>query len=453
MIVNEVYFGKIKEIEDIFTEFKRLRHDYCILKTWSNSKQTAKIEKMIEDFFGFRAFSLEIELDSIPNAYTYPVASCIDIDPTDFIETTSKGYRYKKNAKASAMSIITSGIFKNDNITDDECFAIFLHEIGHSFVHRSPMISLQQDIYKSTVIINIIFRVIRSILTLNPLGVTGAIADFLSSNSFVKLFNTKVNKIIKETPVLREIDFIKNTPISLLKNLITKTTHALTTITGLGLLNAKVAKLQYDTVISRQEKISGKANAYGRSMERLSDDFATMYGFGPALSTGLIKIENSDNQGLYMKAMNSIPLINKLTKKTTAISFELDGLIGVHPSSSDRILSVLESMKKDIQLDKKMPEKIKAELRSNIKEQECIIQEIKSGQNESLKNKNEYLQALTILGLNNGSTEDKLERKYTDRDKLKQFYDSRKERKLKESFSDISDIDIMIEENNLYLYD
>lgn len=446
MIVNEVYFGKVQEIEDIFTEFKRLRHDYSMLKTWSNSKQTAKIEKMIENFFGFRAFTLEISLDSIPNAYTYPVSTCIDIDPTDFIETTSKGYKYKKNARAAAQSIITSGLFKNKALTDEECFAIFLHEIGHSFVHRSPMIAAQQDVYKSALIINIIMNVIISILTLNPMGIVDAAGQFFQSNSFFKLVDTKITQIVKKTPLLRDIKFVAGISFDILKNTLVRTINTLVTVTGIGLLNAKLNKWQYDSVISNQEKITGKQNAYGRSMERLSDDFATMYGFGPALSTGLVKIENYKNQGLYMKAMNDLPLIGKLTKKTDAIAMELNGLIGVHPASSDRILSILEAMKKDIDIDKKMPEKIKVELRANIKEQERIIKEIKNEQNEALKNKNQFLQAITVLGLKDGSTEDFLEKKYTDRKKLKLFYDSRKERKIRESVSDLDlDMDLPLQ--------
>ena len=80
MIVQEVYIGRVPEIEDIFNEFKELRHTYAAWKTGNTSKRTAKIEKMIEDFWGFKAFSLDIDPSSSPNAFTYPVATSIDIE-------------------------------------------------------------------------------------------------------------------------------------------------------------------------------------------------------------------------------------------------------------------------------------------------------------------------------------------------------------------------------------
>ena len=71
---------------------------------------------------------------------------------------------------------------------------------------------------------------------------------------------------------------------------------------------------------------------------------------------------------------------------------------------------------------------MKKELKENIRQTKAVIKDIKSDQGK-IKNKNEYMQALTVLGLNNGNTEDFVEKKYTDRKQLKKFYDSRKERK------------------------
>ena len=127
MIVQEVYIGRVPEIEDIFTEFKELRHTYAAWKTGNTSKRTAKIEKMIEDFWGFKAFSLDIDPSSSPNAFTYPVATSIDIDPSKYIKTTSKGYFYTKEANVAALSIITKGLFCNKAYSDEEDFEVFLN--------------------------------------------------------------------------------------------------------------------------------------------------------------------------------------------------------------------------------------------------------------------------------------------------------------------------------------
>ena len=86
-------------------------------------------------------------------------------------------------------------------------------------------------------------------------------------------------------------------------------------------------------------------------------------------------------------------------------------------------------MESDIKKDKDIPDKVKKELNANIKKQKELIKDIKEENGKIQPNRNEYLQALTILGLNNGNSEDFLEKRYTNRDKLKKFYDDRKIRK------------------------
>ena len=169
VFVNEVYLGKVPEVEAIFEEFCKFRHEYSLIRTGKYNKNTAKLEKMIEDFWGFSAFSLMVDPSPVPNAYTYPVACSIDVNPADYIVTTSKGYRFNSTSKTACVSYITRGLLKNDNFTDEEVFAAFLHEIGHSFVHRSPLVIAQQEVYKNAIIISIIQRVIMGAIQLNPI--------------------------------------------------------------------------------------------------------------------------------------------------------------------------------------------------------------------------------------------------------------------------------------------
>ena len=188
-------------------------------------------------------------------------------------------------------------------------------------------------------------------------------------------------------------------------------------------------------------KITGHLNAYSRSSERLSDDFATMYGFGNYISSALIKMENPDNQGSYMKMIHSMPVIGKIFRYSDAMASEMNGLLGAHPSSADRILNILNSMEKDLKNDKDIPDKAKKEMRIVIKRQKDLIAEIKSECNKNLKNRNEYMQALVLLRLAEGDSEDFIEKKYTDRKQLKRFYDERKNRSDK-TWQEQTEIDI-----------
>lgn len=428
MIVQEVYIGRIQEIEEIFQEFKELRHTYKVWKSKNTAKRTAKIEKMIEDLWGFKAFCLNIDPDSTPNAYTYPVSTSIDINPDMYMITNSKGYRYSEKARVCAISSITAGMFCNKTFTDEEVFAAFLHEIGHSFVHRSPYIAAQQDVYKSMLIVQIIYQIIFGLISANPLMILDAVQGGVASTNFYKRVYASLNKAVKKVPVLRNVIDFSKLGVGFLKGFIQNTIYTILTGIGISALSSKLSKWEYDEYGKNQIKLTGHQNAYARSSERLSDDFATMYGFGSYLSSALVKMENPDNQGLYMKIIHRIPLIGKIFKYSDAAASEINGLLSAHPSSADRILNILNSMEKDLKNDKDIPDKVKKEMRINIKQQKDLVEDLKSECNENLKNRNEYMQALVLLGLTEGDSEDFIEKRYTDRKQLKRFYDERKNR-------------------------
>lgn len=429
MVVQEVYFGRIPEIENMFQLFKKLRNEYKVYKTWKNSKNISALESAIEDFFGFKAFALKIDNNSLPNAYTYPVAMSIDINPADYIVSTSKGYRYTKAANAASMSYITKGLLTGSNFTDEEVFAIFLHEIGHSFVHRSPMIIAQQEVYKNTLILQIIYNILLGLMTGNVLQIGQSVYAYLMSHNGFKYMKTEFNKMCKKTPLLRELGVTYDVAVGALSSMITNAAYFITSITGMNWLAVWLNKKHYDNIDKNQFKITGHSQAYARSMERLSDDFATIYGFGNEISTGLVKMEDYDNQGVFMRITHSIPVIGYIFKKQDAMVTEMNGLISAHPSSPDRILSILDNMESDLRKDKEMPEKVKRELKSNIRKQKAIIEDLKKDQPTIVENKNEYIQALTAMGLNAGNTEDFMEKKFTDPAQIEKFYKERKVRK------------------------
>ena len=449
MIIQEVYIGRIQEIEDIFNEFKELRSTYRVWKSGNTARRTAKIEKMIEDFWGFGSFCLSIDPSSEPNAFTFPVATSLDIDPTDYIQTTSKGYRFNKTANVAAISKITKGLFCNKAFTDEEAFAVFLHEIGHSFVHRSPYVAAQQDVYKSVLITQILMKIIMGILSLSPLDIADATQAALTSTNFYKKFVADFNKAVKKVPILRDLSNLGGASIGLIKSIVGNTLYTILTGTGISALSSLYTKWEYNSYIKKQNKLTGHQNAYSRSAERLSDDFATMYGFGTYISSALVKMSSPDNQGAFMKISHSIPVLKTIFNKSDALAQEVNGLLGAHPSNADRMLNILSSMESDLSSDKSIPDKAKKELRNNIKQQKKLIQDIKN-QTSKIKNKNQYIEALTILGLNNGDSEDFMEKKYTDRRALKKFYDERKIRK-ESVFSEQAEMDMILLELEDYM--
>ena len=429
MIINEVYIGRIPEIEEMFKEFSSLRQSYAVWKVGKNSKSLIKLEGMIEKFFGFKAFSLDIDPNSEPNAMTFPVSSSIDVNPVDYLETTSKGYRFKKGSGLAAVSIITEGMFANKAFSDEEVFAAFLHEIGHSFTYRSPMIQSQHEVYKMSLIIQIITSAILGIITLNPALIQDAMVNALAATNVFKLIMAEVNKGIKRVPILREISITANGLRGLVTNTLNNLINGFILGSGIGYILYKYSKFEYDVTIKKQNKITGNQAAYARSNERLSDDFAAMYGFGPQLASALVKMSDPDNQGFFTKMLNRMPIFGEITKRTIEVATELNNAMGAHPGNGDRILYLIESMESDLKKDKTLSPKIKKELAANIAKTKEVCKKIKSNQDNELTNSNEYVQAITIMQLDSGSSEDFLEKRYTNRDKLNKFYRDRKVRK------------------------
>lgn len=446
MVIQEVYIGRIPEIEEMFQEFKKMRNEYKTYRTGKNSKNITKLEGMIEEFWGFKAFSLDIDPSPQPNAYTYPVAMSVDINPGDYIVSTSKGYRYTAQAGAASISYITKGLLTNSNFSDEEVFAIFLHEIGHSFVHRSPMIIAQQEVYKNTLIAQILYKLFLSIFTGDVLGVIDSVSTYLMSTNGYKRLVAEYAKLTKKIPVIRELKLSFESLVGFINSSLGNLGYLLISVTGIRSLANWLSTKEYESTTKKQFEISGHSQAYARSMERLSDDFASMYGFGPYISTALVKMEDPDNQGTFMKVIHRAPLLGGMLKKQDAISVELSGLIGAHPSTPDRILAILNSMENDLTKDKTLSPKIKKELKANIEKQKDLIKDIKQDEPKIAKNRNEYIEMLTATGIKAGNSEDFMEKRFTDPEQLRKFYKDRKIRKeaaIKESIEfDLLDPDI-----------
>lgn len=429
MVIQEVYIGRIPEIEEIFQEFKKMRNEYKFYRTANNAKNTARLEKLIEDFWGFKAFSLDIDNNSIPNACTLSVSTSIDINPGKYIVSTSKGYRYTKECNASAMSFITKGLLVNKEISDEEVFAIFLHEIGHSFVHRSPMIIAQHEVYKNSIITEILYDLFLNLLKMNIIDVAGDIASFFLVNNSTRVLIVEFNKLVNKTPLLRELKITLSDAINSINSMTYNIAYLVSGVTGITSLANWIGKLDYNMSGKKEIEKHGHSQAYSRSAERLADNFATMYGFGNYISTGLIKLQDSENQGTFMRVTHNIPVLGKMLKKQDALAYELNGLVAAHRGTADRMLAILDNMQDDLAKDKTIPNKIKKELKMNITKQKEIIEDCKADEQKIYKHKNEYMKMVIKMGLKAGNSEDFVEKGYTDPDTLRKFYNDRKIRK------------------------
>lgn len=421
-ILNEVYIGRLPEIQQMVEDVHNLRAE---LKTKGNISilKSAKVfESHIQDMWGFKAFLLDIYITDTPNAYTYCVGTCINVDTAQIIECTSKGYRFAKGSNVAATSKIATALLLDESISDEELLAIILHEIGHSFVERSNKVNELASAYRKTYLTSYICYIIYSMLMLNPVGVISNFNGLMSLFNGYKTFQTQLAKMTKNVPVLRHVSMTSKE----MNAFITGKIYDLLTILG----RKSGGDSNYLKSLEKmKKKEQGKFDkgkmtdnlAYGRSNERLSDDFANMYGLGPQLATGLIKMGSPYKYGILSKLE-----ADETQKKIDDTIMEIYGLIDVHPGHVDRAIAMLEALEQDYKAMKNIDPAMKAAMKEDIDELKNLINDLKKTQKIMKDYNNKYMQASAKKHANQGNTETKKEKKYNNRDQINKDWEKNK---------------------------
>lgn len=421
-ILNEVYIGRLPEIDQMVTDIHNIREEYKAKGNVSILKSTKVFEKHVQDMWGFKAFLFDIYITDVPNAYTYCVGSCIHVDTAEIIECTSKGYRFCKGSNVAATSKIATSLLLDESISDEEVLAIVLHEIGHSFVERAEKVNKLASAYRKGYLTSCIYYIILSILTLNPFALVSNVKQFFNLFNGINTFNAQLAKITKNIPVLRHI------------SMGTKefTTFVSTTIDNFFTKLSRQNGGDKD-YLKRLEKMKDKEQekfdknkmseglAWSRSNERLSDDFANMYGFGPQLATGLIKMGAPYKYGVL-----STLEADDIQKKTDDVIMQIYALIDAHPGHVDRAIAILEALEQDYKSMKKTDPAIKAAMMEDINEMKNLINDLKKTQKLLNEYNNKYMKKTTKEQVKKGNTETKKEKAYNDRDKINKNWEKNK---------------------------
>ncbi len=438
MVFNEVYIGRTPEIQQMCDTMGQARELYMKHKVGAARKKLYEMDSMIEDYFGFKTFSLDLINDPSINACTFPAVVSVDVNAAEALYTTSKdGYKFKKEAEIGAISRITTGLFGNPNFTNDEIFAVFLHEVGHSFVTRSPLMDSEFEGYQIQLTTAIMMSVIATIGKAISLGtgiykaaaipvkvilsallgkqVIDQVILLQYTNNVAKNFNAEFSKQLKKHPALSNIQFYGSKMISFGQRQFDNVFDFIGTITGLKLLDAKINSLTAANI-----NPDNRPNAQARSWERLSDDFCTVYGFGNEVATALLKMENADYtaETAYDWFKHHCPIVKQLADKRYELMLQYIYQVDCHPHTADRIMSIIENMEHDIKTDKTLKGKEKKMLADSLAKTKKLAKDSAKVQGELAKNPDGRKVALLSLGFKNGSSEGKSERLYTDMDKM-----------------------------------
>lgn len=92
-------------------------------------------------------------------------------------------------------------------------------------------------------------------------------------------------------------------------------------------------------------------------MEKTSDNFAAMYGYGPELSSALRKMERNNYGYITPQILQHIPLIGHSFKLIEIIKNIFEEPFSTHPTSISRAKSQLKYLRNEIDTNKQLDKK------------------------------------------------------------------------------------------------
>lgn len=378
-VLNEVYFGNSREIIKIQDQFSKFRRKFIeqgkYMSSFNTDPDLLEFNRMIEKFFGFETFALVVEPQHIGNAYTLPISNRIDtpISGKKYIESTPNGFRFKKEAKFNAIVYIHSPLIIDSRFTDREVFAIILHELGHNFAFGINSANcVMTGILKAINLVNIVIHGSLSIIF--PFSQHSQIAVG-SINKLQGAVNKKADEIKKNNPEINDTLYRFKGFFSAIEGFgfeILSIFDVLATISNPAgaIINSIFNKVMQ---VVKNPMIMIKT-LFGYGQEKVSDNFATIYGYGPDLTSGLFKFEKYVPGTSVLRFMNDenssfIGLWYNLIKMPVQI---VCGLLDEHPNAVSRINDQIKALKVELNRNELDP-KMKAAIRKDIAEIEKVL--------------------------------------------------------------------------------
>lgn len=300
-----------------------------------------ELEKAIKDVFGFGY--VDVFWSDTPSLiggpYTIPNATIFHI-------SDSKSFAYGKNARGfydkdhelHCVIHINRDVVVNAHLTSAELTAVLLHEIGHNFDY-SPykmllaMIGVLQLLYGNIAVLsNWAVSELAPLSSLYPRlrNLDAMIADILPPFRYITRFLYAIGSGLTKFTLaaLSPINFVTSIPTALINSPF--------------------------TYIS---------NIFTRKGERFADSFATMYGYGPEIASGLDKIIG-ESMGMNDVTYN-VPVLKTLYDLSMLNQEIVTLALGGHESNQRRMINMMNMLKKDLE-DPNISPSMKKEIRREI---------------------------------------------------------------------------------------
>jgi len=373
-LVLEAYYGKsntISQIEDVIGEILDiLEHDNLV--NLKKNPLTSKLESLISQQFGFKQVHIiwNRNIECMINVSTIISMDTAFRGNSKYIIDSKNGYYDKSNSHVAYINLSAS-IPKQFGINKGEYTAILLHEIGHNF---------DTSIYGTITYLTFLVKCAIDAITLPKNMSLDASAAQINSVRQRRLIDSAGKVLMTTGPVkdsLNTINVIIEWTLDhipfyrKISDICIQIGSAL--VRWLGLLVSPLAILSVPVyvLLSPVYHLQG---AISRKSEAFSDSFATAYGYGPQLASGLSKIsaagvlnKNSkiNNQGV-VKVLTDLAMLSVTIMDVFATGSN-------HGSIGTRITTTIELIKRELNTNDLTPE-VKVELRNQLKSLEKIYQ-------------------------------------------------------------------------------
>lgn len=365
--LNEYYFGGNSALDKAEKCLDRLRSDFLNINTVTEdfTAHPANIELKghLCEVFGFADILLDMTITGGLEIFTIPtsldaVTVSDNIKGSKQLTTNKYGIAFTKKAAVVPFIKFNPLAFRTMDLNAREALAIILHEIGHNFFPRDIKQSALRGTYVTT-------RILNYIISRREAGVD---IDY----------NTIITTIIKEMYPINVAVTGLNTMLNYVRN--NPATKNVVRILNLALEVFLIYKNEMDTLTSLIVTFQDLFSSWGRSLnswalmsafnicsfgwidtiyisydnEKFSDNFATSYGYGPDLVSGLSKCEkyiqssrgstvvseivNADKTGSLRSVMTLISLPRMILSHA---------LMDCHPSTNARVIDQLKMLKKE----------------------------------------------------------------------------------------------------------
>lgn len=343
--LNEVYIGKKASLLEMEKVIHELRSPY-LRKNGNNysgaisavrDKNLLLLEKLIEEEFGFKNLYLTISNKPYMNAWTHPIDFYLDssMNMQNLVVTSSKGYRFKPEAKVSTDIAITSKLLFDPSFTDGEILAILLHEIGHNFesVMNQNLCTFSQ-LYSFLIFMT---------------GLSGQITNLLYTSNTIKDFENNIKRfIVRSNGVGTLVGFGSMISASVTKILVEL--EGVINIVTLG--TGKLAIMALNTANRffnpAQFILDFIYSIPGKGKENLADSFCYIYGYGEEQISALSKMDSKEMSDIETQ-FNNVPILASIkdifSYPATLLAYFLDP----HPLVVKRCKNIINDCKYDIE--------------------------------------------------------------------------------------------------------